>query len=57
MLESKFGDGKTLHVQVTSADGVTKLIAARVRIDTPQEIAYFENGGILQYVLRSLAAN
>jgi aconitate hydratase len=28
-----------------------------VRIDTPQEIAYFENGGILQYVLRSLAVN
>jgi len=57
MLESKFANGKTLHVQVASADGVTKLIAAKVRIDTPQEIAYFEHGGILQYVLRSLAAN
>ena len=57
MLDRKFADGKTLHVQVTSPDGVTKLIAARVRIDTPQEIAYFENGGILQYVLRSLAVN
>jgi aconitate hydratase len=29
MLDSKFADGKTLHVQVTSADGVTKLIAAK----------------------------
>jgi len=57
MLDSKFAGGKTLHVQVTSADGVTKLIACKVRIDTPQEIAYFENGGILQYVLRSLAVN
>ena len=57
MLDSKFADGKTLHVQVTSPDGVTKLIACKVRIDTPQEIAYFENGGILQYVLRQLAAN
>jgi aconitate hydratase len=57
MLDSKFASGKTLHVKVTSADGTTKLIAAQVRIDTPQEIAYFEHGGILQYVLRSLAVN
>jgi len=57
MLDSKFADGKTLHVQVSSPDGTTKLIACKVRIDTPQEIAYFEHGGILQYVLRQLAAN
>jgi aconitate hydratase len=57
MLDSKFAEGKTLNVQVTSPDGTTKLIACKVRIDTPQEIAYFEHGGILQYVLRSLAAN
>jgi aconitate hydratase len=57
MLDSKFAQGKTLHVKVVSPDGTTKLIAAQVRIDTPQEIAYFEHGGILQYVLRSLAAN
>ena len=57
MLDSKFADGKTLNIQVTSPDGTTKLIATKVRIDTPQEIAYFEHGGILQYVLRQLAAN
>jgi aconitate hydratase len=57
MLDNKFADGKTLHVQVSSPDGSTKLIATKVRIDTPQEIAYFEHGGILQYVLRQLAAN
>jgi aconitate hydratase len=57
MLDSKFANGKTLHVKVVSPDGTTKLIAAQVRIDTPQEIAYFEHGGILQYVLRSLAVN
>jgi aconitate hydratase len=55
MLESKFAGGKTLNVQVTSPDGVTKFIACTVRIDTPQEISYYEHGGILQYVLRSLA--
>jgi len=57
MLDNKFADGKTLHVKAVSTDGSTKLIATKVRIDTPQEIAYFENGGILQYVLRSLATS
>jgi aconitate hydratase len=33
-----------------------KQFNARVRIDTLQEIEYFEHGGILQYVLRQLAA-
>jgi aconitate hydratase len=33
-----------------------KQFTATVRIDTPQEIEYFEHGGILQYVLRQLAA-
>ena len=33
--------------------GVT--FAARVRIDTPMEAAYFRHGGILHYVLRQLA--
>ncbi|MGO8759972.1 MAG: hypothetical protein ACLQG3_17785 [Terracidiphilus sp.] len=28
----------------------------KLRIDTPQEIEYYEHGGILQYVLRQLAA-
>jgi aconitate hydratase len=32
-----------------------KEFTAKVRIDTPQEIEYFEHGGILQYVLRQLA--
>ena len=29
---------------------------ARVRIDTPGEANYYRNGGIMQYVLRSLRA-
>jgi len=28
----------------------------KARIDTPQEVEYYLNGGILQYVLRQLAA-
>ena len=55
MLEGKFADGKELVVMATAADGSTKTLAAVVRIDTPQEILYYQHGGILQYVLRQLA--
>ena len=57
LLDSKFAKGKGLTVAATSADGSIKEISTKVRIDTPQEIAYFEHGGILQYVLRSLVVN
>jgi aconitate hydratase len=44
--------GKSLSVRTN--DG--KSFAVKARIDTPQEVEYFLNGGILQYVLRQLAA-
>jgi aconitate hydratase len=56
MLADKFADGRTLRVTVKAADGPMKQFDARIRIDTPQEIEYFQHGGILQYVLRQLAA-
>jgi aconitate hydratase len=56
LLTSKFAGGRTLKVKATAADGTEKEFDAKVRIDTPQEIEYFEHGGILQYVLRQLAA-
>ncbi len=56
MLTSRFASGKTLTVKATAAGGAAKQFTAKVRIDTPQEIEYFEHGGILQYVLRQLAA-
>jgi aconitate hydratase len=45
----------TVLVTATSADGTVKSFQAVVRIDTPGEADYFRHGGILQYVLRSLA--
>ena len=54
MLDGKFADGKELKVTAT-ADGKKKEFSAVVRIDTPQEILYYQHGGILQYVLRQLA--
>jgi aconitate hydratase len=56
MLSSKFAGGRTLKVRAAAVDGNVKEFDAKVRIDTPQEIEYFEHGGILQYVLRQLAA-
>ncbi|HEX4155702.1 MAG TPA: aconitate hydratase [Acidobacteriaceae bacterium] len=55
MLDGKFAGGRTLHVVATAADGKKREFAAMVRIDTPQEILYYQHGGILQYVLRQLA--
>jgi aconitate hydratase len=53
LLDAKFAGGKTIEVRAT-ANGSAKEFKATVRIDTPQEILYFEHGGILQYVLRQL---
>ena len=47
---------KTLTVNATKADGSVTTFEAPVRIDTPGEADYFRNGGILQYVLRSLVS-
>ena len=41
---------------VTFADGSVKNVPILCRIDTLDELDYFKNGGILQYVLRDLAA-
>ena len=43
-----------LTVKATASDGSVKRFAVRSRIDTPEEATYYRNGGILQYVLRSL---
>jgi len=43
-------------VEVTRKDGSKFTFTALCRIDTANEVEYFMNGGILQYVLRKLAA-
>ena len=45
-----------VDVTLTRADGSSETFVARCRIDTVNELEYFLNGGILQYVLRKLAA-
>ena len=51
LLDSGFAGGREVTVR---ADG--KTFRAAVRIDTPQEIRYYQHGGILPYVLRQLLA-
>ncbi|WP_206517979.1 aconitate hydratase AcnA [Rhodococcus sp. X156] len=46
---------RTVKVTATKTDGGTVEFDAVVRIDTPGEAEYYRNGGILQYVLRSMA--
>ncbi|MCA9126034.1 MAG: aconitate hydratase AcnA [Planctomycetales bacterium] len=45
----------TLAVRATSANGQTKEFTVNIRIDTPVELDYYRNGGILPTVLRKLA--
>ncbi len=45
---------KVLKVVATAADGSTKEFEVIARLDTPNEVDYYENGGILQYVLRRM---
>ena len=47
---------RTLHVTATKPDGSVIEFDAVLRIDTPGEADYYRNGGILQYVLRSLVS-
>ncbi|WP_422506567.1 aconitate hydratase AcnA [Stenotrophomonas sp. GZD-301] len=50
------GASKTATVTATRADGTTRRFQAHVMLLTPKEVEYFKHGGLLQYVLRQLAA-
>ncbi|MBO0904648.1 aconitate hydratase AcnA [Jiella sp. MQZ13P-4] len=45
-----------MEAKIEKADGSTETVRLKVRIDTLDELEYYKNGGILQYVLRRLAA-
>jgi aconitate hydratase len=50
------GDASEVRVTATPPDGSARRFNVRLRIDTPKEREYYRHGGILQYVLRQLAA-
>jgi aconitate hydratase len=45
---------KQVTVRAKLAGGTEKAFTAIVRVDTPEEVAYYKHGGILQYVLRQM---
>jgi aconitate hydratase len=51
---SDFAPGKLVQVVATRPDGSKLTFEATLRIDTPQEVLYYQHGGILHYVVRSL---
>ncbi len=46
-----------IEVTATRTDGTTMTFPAQVRLDTPVEVEYYRNGGILHTVLRQLATS
>jgi aconitate hydratase len=48
------GEAKSVTVSARSDDGEERSFECKVRLDTPNEVEYFRNGGILQLVLRQL---
>ncbi|MFV0302244.1 MAG: aconitate hydratase, partial [Paracoccus sp. (in: a-proteobacteria)] len=55
-LEGDFKPLSLVPATITYADGTVKEIKVKARVDTEVEIDYLKNGGVLQYVLRNLAA-
>ena len=53
-LAEQFQPGAQLTVTASKPNGQTQQFPVRVRIDTPVEMEYLRNGGILQTVLRKL---
>jgi aconitate hydratase len=45
---------KSITVKVKCEDGKQKTFTSIARVDTPEEVSYYQHGGILQYVLRQM---
>jgi aconitate hydratase len=54
-LHGELKPGQRLIAEIVSGNGTLKRVPLICRIDTADELDYFKNGGILQYVLRHLA--
>ena len=55
-LQAELKPRQTLTAEIVSADGALQRVPLLCRIDTLDELDYYNNGGILHYVLRKLAA-
>jgi aconitate hydratase len=55
-LQGEIKPRQRMIAEIVAADGALKRVPLVCRIDTLDELDYFKNGGILQYVLRQLLA-
>jgi len=53
-LDGKLSPKQNFEMTITKADGSVEKVTLDSRVDTLDELNYFKNGGILQYVLRNL---
>ncbi|HVB88008.1 MAG TPA: aconitate hydratase AcnA [Candidatus Dormibacteraeota bacterium] len=53
-LAQDFAPGKMIRVRARDGNEKGKSFTAVARVDTPFEVAYYQHGGILQYVLRQM---
>jgi len=53
-LANNLGKGRELTIRAKRPDGSVREFQVTIRIDTPQEVLYYQHGGILHYVLRQL---
>jgi len=51
------GNAEVVTITARADNGHKTVFEAKVRIDTPKEAEYYRHGGILNYVLRQLAAS
>ncbi|GLT23924.1 aconitate hydratase [Zoogloea oryzae] len=56
-LEAGIAPRQSVTLKIRRPDGATREIPLLLRIDTPVEVDYYRNGGILPYVLRGLLGN
>jgi aconitate hydratase len=54
-IEAGLKPGMDVPMTIHRRDGTAEKVVLTCRIDTAEEVEYFKNGGVLQYVLRNLA--
>ncbi|GAA4248471.1 aconitate hydratase AcnA [Azospirillum formosense] len=54
-IEQDLRPRKDVTMTITRADGQTRQVPLLLRIDTVDEVEYYRNGGVLNFVLRNLA--
>jgi aconitate hydratase len=56
-LDGELRPRQTATLRITRGNGKSESVSVLVRIDTPIEVAYYQSGGILPYVLDQLLAD